>query len=427
MRNIKVIDHLHPEDTAMLQALYSRSPASVDSHLEKVAASGSGNFMGQFYIGYGHASIGDCGSTTIFIENVSILAAKAIQDSPMYSGQESSTRYIDFSKQEILDPLFCNHIQNKWMDFYHKAGPEVIKHLSEKYPRNEGEDSKVYDRAIKARSFDILRGFLPAGATTNVSWHTNLRQAADKVAWLRHHPLQEVQQIAEDIFSALKEKYPNSFRKDKEEVSAYKAVVMSTEAYNEEQQAPYCGIDEIAIFAGNLKVFNTKNPMLTTRPKGAVLPHSCNELGTLDSSFVLDFGSFRDLQRHRNGNISMPYLGTELGFHPWYIEQLPEHLKSEAEFLVQSQTKDIQMLPKYSQQYYTAMGFMVNCSVIQSLPAWLYRVELRTSKTVHTTLRNICLKEAQWFKNTYPSIAFHPDMDPEDWDIRRGKQTIEVK
>jgi hypothetical protein len=33
----------------MLQALYSRSPQSVVSHLEKVKAAGSGKFMEQFY------------------------------------------------------------------------------------------------------------------------------------------------------------------------------------------------------------------------------------------------------------------------------------------------------------------------------------------------------------------------------------------
>ncbi len=91
---------LTPEDMAMLQALYSRDPRSVIVHMEKVQKSGSGNFMGQFYVNYGHKSIGDCGSTTMFIEDVSMLVAKAIQDWALYSGQEASTRYLDMSKQK---------------------------------------------------------------------------------------------------------------------------------------------------------------------------------------------------------------------------------------------------------------------------------------------------------------------------------------
>ena len=81
------------------------SEAAFQRHAEKVKASGSGKFMERFYVGYGHQSIADCGSTTLFIEGVSMLAAKAIQDWPLYAGQEGSTRYIDMSKQPIYDPV----------------------------------------------------------------------------------------------------------------------------------------------------------------------------------------------------------------------------------------------------------------------------------------------------------------------------------
>jgi len=107
MAKIFIYDEFNPEDTAMMQALYSRSPKSVEEHVDKVKQSGSGKFMSTFYVGYGHASIADCGSTTIFIENISILADKAIQDWPLYSGQETSTRYIDKKRMKmfILKPL----------------------------------------------------------------------------------------------------------------------------------------------------------------------------------------------------------------------------------------------------------------------------------------------------------------------------------
>jgi len=89
---------LSPEDVAMLQALHSRSSRGIHGHLEALAKRGSGNFMDTYYIGYGDKSIGDCGTTTIFIEGVSMLVAKAIQDWSLYSGQEASTRYIPFDK-----------------------------------------------------------------------------------------------------------------------------------------------------------------------------------------------------------------------------------------------------------------------------------------------------------------------------------------
>ena len=89
---IFIYDEFNPEDTAMMQALYSRSAESVTEHVAKVRQSGTGKFMEKYYVGYGHASIADCGSTTIFIEGVSMLVAKAVQDWPLYSGQETSSR-----------------------------------------------------------------------------------------------------------------------------------------------------------------------------------------------------------------------------------------------------------------------------------------------------------------------------------------------
>src|ERR1043166_2231787 len=94
---IYIHDEFPPETSAMLQALYSRSDKSVEQHVQKVQERGADKFMASYYVGYGHASIGDCGVTTLFVEDISILACKAIQDNALYSGQETSTRYIDFA------------------------------------------------------------------------------------------------------------------------------------------------------------------------------------------------------------------------------------------------------------------------------------------------------------------------------------------
>src|SRR3989338_308482 len=151
---IFVYDEFSPQDTAMMQALYSRSPLSVVDHVTKVKESGSGKFMEKFYVGYGHASIADCGSTTLFIEDVSMLVAKAVQDWSLYSGQETSSRYIDLSKREIKDPVNTEDskkILDRWMKFYTESQPQVEAHLKEKYKRKPNEDEAVYDKAIKAR------------------------------------------------------------------------------------------------------------------------------------------------------------------------------------------------------------------------------------------------------------------------------------
>src|SRR6185369_629195 len=117
----------------------------------------SSKFMESYYVGYGHASIGDCGYTTLFIEDVSILACKAIQDNPLYSGQESSTRYIDFSKQPLVDPIdndISRIILKNWIDFYECSKQPLIAHLKGNFPLADGQKPAVWEKAIIACCFD---------------------------------------------------------------------------------------------------------------------------------------------------------------------------------------------------------------------------------------------------------------------------------
>lgn len=431
--DIYIVDDQHPEDNAMMQALYSRSPQSVTKHLEKVKQVGSGKFMDQFYVQYGHASIGDCGSTTIYTEYVSMLAAKAIQDNPLYNGQEASTRYIDFSTMPVLDPIASTEsgaIQKRWMDFYNAAMEPVVAHLKTRYPNTDTSDEKAvakYEKAIKARAFDVLRSFLPSGCTTFVSWHTNLRQAADKLALLRHHPLKEISGIAESTLAMLKEKYPSSFtHKLYEGTEEYRAFVAQTSTYYDPADCP----EQVTCVSRlDEKEFNASRDLITKRPAKTNLPSFLDDIGQVRFDFQLDFGSYRDLQRHRNGVCRMPLLSTRWGFHPWYLEQLPEDIRTAALALITEQTAAISALPvpDADKQYYVAMGFKVPCHVTRGLPGTVYLIELRSGKTVHPTMRRVAQDMARTFNAIHPDVPLHADMDADDWDVKRGAQDIVKK
>jgi thymidylate synthase ThyX len=427
---IFVYDEFGPEDTAMMQALYSRSALSVEEHVEKVKKSGSGKFMERFYVGYGHASIADCGSTTIFIEDVSMLVAKAVQDWGLYSGQETSSRYIDLSKREIKDPVNTKEskkILDKWMKFYTESQPAVEAYLKEKYKRKPDEDEAVYDKAIKARVFDIMRGFLPAGITTQLSWHTNLRQVHDKLDLLKHHPLAEIREVAETILAQLKTKYKNSFAhpfaEDQEE---YREFLGKKYTYFSEKN-----YDGDFTYKTNIKNAELEkySDVLEKRPARTGLPHFLTELGNITFDFLLDFGSFRDIQRHRNGVCRMPLLTTKLGFNNWYLEQLPADLKIEAEKLIKEQVAEISKLKSSSEdlQYYIGMGFNVSCRVSYALPACVYVVELRSGKLVHPTLRRVAHNMDKALRAMFPKLLLHCDLNPDDWDVRRGMQDIKER
>jgi thymidylate synthase ThyX len=426
---IVIFDDLDPESTAMVQALYSRSPRSVKIHLEEVRAKGPEKFMANFYVGYGHSSIGDCGTTTICIEHVSMLVAKAVQDWLLYNGQEASTRYLDMSEQPIVDPVDTDEsraIQTAWHAFYMKALEALVPVLKIRFPKKEEDKDEVYIKAIKARAFDIARGFLPAGMTTYVAWHTNLRQAHDHLKELRHHPLKEVRDVALSTVESLKAKYKSSFLHKE-----YPA----QEAYLEESVREFSYFDDSSItsfsYEPRLDLAGLKKhqKLLEIRPAKAELHHRLTEYGNIAFSFPLDFGSYRDLQRHRSCSQEMPLLTTKHGFYTWYLEQLPEALRAEARALIESQEKRIAALNASDEvkQYYIAMGYTVAVKITCPLPGAVYIAELRSGDTVHPTLRLRAQQMGDAIKEAVPGIAMHHDTSPGTWNIKRGLQDIVKK
>ncbi len=427
-KKIFVFDDIPPEDNAMLQALYSRDPRSVTVHLDKVKESGPGKFMAQYYVGYGHKSIGDCGTTTAFIENVSMLAAKAVQDTPLYNGQEASTRYLDMAAQPVLNPLGTKvgeQIQKNWMSLYSKTIADLVPVLKERFPIKEGQKPDVYEKAIKAKAFDISRSLLPAGATTLLSWHTNLRHAHDHIKELEHHPLVEIKELGKGLRAKLQKKYPNSF---------------SHKLYGEQEAYYALGTDYTYFHNPKTKKFKASSrvdekeikqfkQILKSRPQKTELPRWIRKCGEVRFEFPLDFGSYRDLQRQRSMICPMPLLTTDIGFHDWYLKQLSPSIRKNVDSVLAKQEKLIKSLkcsPEIK-QYYIAMGYKVSCEITANLPSAVYIAELRSGTTTHETLRAVAQQMGTWLAENIPNLTMHHDMSQVGWDIRRGTQDITKK
>ena len=418
-----------PEAEAMLQALHSRSIGGIRSHLEVLKKRGAEKFMSTFYVGYGHKSIGDCGSATVFVEGISMLVAKAIQDWRLYNGQEASTRYIPFGQQPFLDPAASKtgtDILERWRSFYLDNMDDVVESLFERFPKGSDEKDSDYEKAIRARGFDIMRGFLPAGATTNVAWRMELRQFADELTILRSHPVDEVRLIALEVERALREAYPSSFgQKHYDATETYNREWMARDYYFDPETT-----DAFALsFNGvDLRRVDQYRDVLEKRPPKTELPQFIAGAGTIEFEFLLDFGSFRDLQRHRSIVQRMPLLTTRFGFGSWYLEELPPAVKEKADALLKEQETAISTmrLPKELLQYYVAMGYQVPCLFSGDLRALTYIIELRGTRFVHPTLRKRIFQMKEALERILPSgcAVFHMDPDPDRFDVKRGTHDI---
>lgn len=426
------------EAEAMLQALYSRDPGSVLAHLKQIAEKGAEKFMAQYYVGYNHKSIGDCGTGTIFIEGVSMLCAKAIQDWMLYAGQEVSTRYVDFAHQAFVDPVasvLSKEIFERLRAFYVSAMDPLKADLRLRYPKDADEPEKKYENAISARAFDILRGYLPSGASTSLAWHTNLRQAADKLTVLRHHPLPEVLATAKALWDGLEKKYPSSFSHKEYE---------ATEAYNHSwmnEDYLFTGrntFPDFAVSRDGIDRMQMNQPavqrLLSSRPPKTELPKFLGELGTITYEFLLDFGSYRDVQRQRSVIQRMPLVSTQYGFEDWYLNELPDALRMEARQVLAETVADIDELggkgiAKELLQYYVPMGFKIPNRISGDLPAFVYIAELRATPMVHPTLQKRAQQIAKSLEADFGKFGLKVFVSDEigRFDTRRGSQTIEKK
>lgn len=416
------------EAEAMLQALHSRSTGGLQWHLEILKKKGADNFMSKFYVWYGHKSIWDCGSITIFIEWVSMLGAKAIQDTKLYNGQEASTRYIDFSKQDIINPLWTpewEKILETQRSFYLSLLEPLKKYIAELYPREDDQSEKIYNKTVEAKVFDICRWFLPAGCSTNLARHTTLRQVADRILQLRHHPLPEIQEVAETLLEAVLERFPNSFStKTYEETEAYLASAKSNYYFHKHLEW------DLYITANNIdqdKLTKYKD-IINSRPNNKTeLPTYLDNIGTMTFQYLLDFGSFRDVQRHRAPYQRMPLLTDELWFHTRYLESLTDDLREKAKSHIQTMQSMIAELDTSPEikQYYTLMWFNMSCEMMWTLPALIYMTELRSTTYVHSTLRQIAIKMWKYIEDMW--IKMFLDTSNDEFDTRRGKQDIEIQ
>lgn len=417
-----------PEIVAMLQAFYSRSHVAITDRVETLGdtADKIREALKSYYIGYGHASIGDCGYVPIFFENVSILFAKALQDCVLYNGQETSSRYIDFTKQPCVSPFpHLSQLQANLLSFVERATPVVIEHIKACNPQM-GESDAVYHRTAAARAFDILRGYLPAGACTNLSGIFSLRKWREHLIFLKGHPLREVSTIARYTLRELHARFPSSF---KEEDHDAETVDCNVEHYYQEVYKPV-PFDFLGPKGEDYVLYRDKFEPL---PKRLAITR-------VHAAFDIDFGSFRDIQRHRNGVCYMPPILFEGKYltpatvssrmETWYIDSLPKELQAEATNLLvdtYNAVGDTWINPEVNQydlQYYMPLATLVHAFFDYPLTNAVYICELRTSQTVHATLRKHMQKVAEYMEEQFPALQIHWDNSKETWNTKRGIQTI---
>lgn len=201
-----------PEIQAFGLAKFSRSADPLDVSIQQISDQKASKFLETFYFQYGHASIADLAHIAIAIENVSQIAALEITATPFFDGpwdgQESSTRYQDWSKRSFVLPqdvkdefdrkVFCE-AADLLFETYQYFQELFFELLKRKYSKPQEMKSADYERTLRARALDSARYLLFLGTKTSLGQIISYRTLEKQISRLLSSPIAEVRTVGRSL------------------------------------------------------------------------------------------------------------------------------------------------------------------------------------------------------------------------------------
>ncbi len=451
MHNLKIylLKDISPEIKAVTFAKCSRCPDSFDSIAKELTADKSKEFHEKWVVGYGHSSVAEHAILSIALENVSILATKAIEDNRLASYTEKSTRYQIFNKDTYHIPkIFSNdpeilEIYTSTSDFIFNQYEIFTAKISEFFktvlPKEQGISDAQYNSIIKSNTCDVSRYLLTTATQTNLGMTINARALEHAITKLLSHPIEEMREIGELIKTAAKEEVPTlikyadknnyiiqtenlmqqSIAKLLQNQKTTDQTYVSLVEYN--HQAEEKLISALLYKHSTLSYLEIKEKIktLSAFEKEEIILNSTKHLSTYDQplrelehiyytfDILVDYGAFRDIQRHRMCTQTNQLLTTSHGF------ETPELIKKiglEKDYILcMGKAKDaydkISQKYPFEAQYILPMAFKKRVLMTMNLRELHHFIPLRSNKKGHWFYRMIaqeCFKEIE---KVHPFLA----------------------
>jgi len=370
-RNIKVIGAymptFPPELQAALGATLSRDPGSIKDRLRKLLGNETTQkrIMDVFFKKYGHNSIGDMGEFMISIEGLSMMGALKAIESPLFNGQEASTRYIDFETMGFV-PINkqVDRLSQKSFELYRSIKTQVFDGLvKEGVPEKEAEP----------QAFDVAGAFLPISARTNVFWKGTIRTYISQTRKLMSMG-GEYEEIGSAMNDVLKTICPNSVA-DKYLTKMADALALNQKLldhlYHDEELVDW----KLFSFGYFDNIYNSSLPL------GESVYSLCGEIS---SSFTMDFRSIRDIHRHRSFSLNTIASFEPCGFEDFYLQKIPA--EDREKIISQICTLEQEAKKLRSGFYGLPMGIKMKYIMHGNINAWSYFLDLRSGPKVHPTV-----------------------------------------
>jgi thymidylate synthase ThyX len=444
------------------------------------------SFYDRVLDGFGDDSIGELGGAHIAVEDISMMAAKIIEDSRIGgSPLEKSTRYLFFDRKVngeyrfYKEPiLMASAYREKYLetcnmlfDTYSNLIAPLTEHFEVLIPQTTEVSEKAYRSSIRAKVLDCLRGLLPTSALTNVGLYGNGRFFDGLVRKLNCHNLAEMQDIGKKSFDELSKIIPSFIRRSSADHANFKEyadfyssmqaeikIITERCLTNKSKSNVEAGVrlvdcDDDAVvkvvaallFAGSQSDLKTlRDTVREMDPEQAtmILEAACNTRGNrrhkspraLENAYftfelVSDFGCYRDLQRHRILTQERQLLSCD------YSYVVPEEIKGtsvEKEYCAaldkakKAYDEIVQEFPEEA-QYVIPMAYNIRWYFNINLRALQWVCELRSIAAGHSNYRTIAQNMARAVCERFPAFecAFK-FVDYEDYGLGRLAQEQKI-
>jgi thymidylate synthase ThyX len=412
------------------------------------------------FSGYGDDSIAQVGGAHVACEWVSNILTKVLQRGRLAAYLEQSTRYIPydaplpdsaggghrFYRDDELGPEYAATMEELFA-IYSSSLAQVREWAAERWPRGD-QPEKAWERSIKAKALDLLRGLLPASTLSHVGIYASGQAYEQLLLRMMASPLPEARGFATMILEELKKVMPSFVarveRPDRggEWISYLERRRDAAERWvgrlgldrREGSDAPSVELidvdgseDELiaaSLFEGSglseraiLDKVRALPPdeqaeviadLVGERPNRRHRPGRGWEAVRYRFEIVSDYGGFRDLQRHRMLTCQWQRLSPDLGAGvPDEVreagaggeyERALEISRAEYERLAAAGMPD-------AAPYALCLGYRIRYLLDLNAREAMHLIELRSGREGHPTYRAVAQAMHERIASVHPAIA----------------------
>ena len=459
-----------------LFARYSRYPGTLRRlYLEEFAADvpeGGRPFEGEegeraaglyerVFMGYGDDSIAQVGGAHVACEWVSNILTKVLQRGRLAAYLEQSTRYIPydqplpdsagggyrFYRDDELGPEYAKAM-DELFGIYSRSLVQVQEWAAERWPRGD-EPEAAWQRSIKAKALDLLRGLLPASTLSHVGIFASGQAYEQLLFRMLASPLPEARHFATMILEELKKVMPSfvarverpdrggewiSYLEGRREAAERWVARMGLDRPGGDEMAPSVelidvdGSEEELIAASLFESAGSSERAILDRvhalppdeqaeiiadlagdrPNRRHRPGRGWEAVSYRFEIVSDYGGFRDLQRHRMLTCQWQRLSPDLG------AGVPDEVRdagagSEYERALEISRVEHDRLADAgladAAPYALCLGYRIRYVLDLNAREAMHLIELRSGREGHPTYRAVAQAMHERIASVHPAIA----------------------